>query len=116
MHRRSPPTPSRSNRTRAAGPRAGPGSGFHHPQPAAYPISAYSYLLMARRSEIAATKQAVEAQYVHFLACHGQKAAGVLGYSPLPPNLVQADFDAVGAHYGNADTTANGRQLPESVC
>lgn len=75
---------------------------FNSPQPGAYPISAYSYLLMAEQSEIASTKQAVEAQYVHFLACDGQKAAGVLGYSPLPPNLVQADFDAVKLITGTA--------------
>jgi ABC-type phosphate transport system substrate-binding protein len=68
---------------------------FESPQAGAYPISAYSYLVMAEQSEIPSSKQAVEAQYVQFIACDGQKAAGVLGYSPLPPNLVQADFDAV---------------------
>jgi phosphate ABC transporter phosphate-binding protein len=75
---------------------------FNSPQPGAYSISAYSYLLMAEQSEIASSKQAVEAQYVQFLACDGQKAAGVLGYSPLPPNLVQADFDAVEKITGTA--------------
>jgi len=75
---------------------------FNSPQPGAYSISAYSYLLMARQSEIPSAKQAVEAQYVQFLACDGQKAAGVLGYSPLPPNLVQADFNAVQLITGTA--------------
>lgn len=75
---------------------------FNSPQSGAYPISAYSYLLMARQAEIPAAKQAVEAQYVQFLACDGQKAAGVLGYSPLPPNLVQADFNAVQLITGTA--------------
>jgi phosphate ABC transporter phosphate-binding protein len=69
---------------------------FQSPQAGAYPISAYSYLVMAQQSEIPTTKQSVEAQYIQFIACNGQKAAGVLGYSPLPLNLVQADFDAVG--------------------
>jgi phosphate transport system substrate-binding protein len=68
---------------------------FESPQYGAYPISAYSYLIMAEQSEISTAKQAVEAQFVQFLACTGQVAAGKLGYSPLPPNLVQADFDAV---------------------
>jgi phosphate transport system substrate-binding protein len=75
---------------------------FTSPQSGAYPISAYSYLIMAEQSEIPTSKQAVEAQYVRFLACDGQKAAGVLGYSPLPPNLVQADFDAVQRITGTA--------------
>jgi phosphate transport system substrate-binding protein len=75
---------------------------FDSPQAGAYSVSAYSYLLMAEQSEIPAAKQPVEAQYVQFLACDGQKAAGVLGYSPLPPNLVQADFDAVQRITGTA--------------
>ncbi len=83
---------------------------FNSPQAGAYPISAYSYLLMAEQSEIPSSKQAVEAQYVEFLACAGQEAAGKLGYSPLPLNLVQADFDAVGRITGTepaAPTAAN---------
>lgn len=83
---------------------------FNSPQSGAYPISAYSYLIMAEQSEIPAAKQAVEAQYVEFLACRGQIAAGDLGYSPLPPNLVQDDFDAVGRITGvqpPAPTAAN---------
>jgi phosphate ABC transporter phosphate-binding protein len=75
---------------------------FNSPQAGAYSISAYSYLLMARQAEIPAAKQPIEAQYVQFLACDGQKAAGVLGYSPLPPNLVQADFNAVQLITGTA--------------
>jgi phosphate ABC transporter phosphate-binding protein len=68
---------------------------FASPQAGAYAISAYSYLLMAEGGEIPAAKQGEEAQYVQFIACAGQTAAGVLGYSPLPPNLVEADFAAV---------------------
>lgn len=68
---------------------------FTSPQSGAYPISAYSYLVMAEQSEINAAAQPIEAQFVQFLACAGQEAAATLGYSPLPPNLVQADFAAV---------------------
>jgi phosphate ABC transporter phosphate-binding protein len=64
-------------------------------QPTAYPISAYSYLITGVGSEVPADKAAVLAQFVRFIACQGQQSAGQLGYSPLPPNLVQADFDAV---------------------
>lgn len=68
---------------------------FASPQAGAYPISAYSYLVMAEQAEINPAAQPIEAQFVQFLACAGQEAAATLGYSPLPPNLVQADFAAV---------------------
>jgi phosphate transport system substrate-binding protein len=83
---------------------------FASTQATAYPISAYSYLLMAEQSEIPAAKQAEEAQFVQFVACRGQQSAGSLGYSPLPPNLVQADFSAVALITGTpipAPTAAN---------
>jgi len=79
---------------------------FESTQPTAYPISAYSYFVMAEQSEIPAAKQAVEGQFVSFVACKGQQSAGALGYSPLPPNLVQADFDAVGRITGTQPPTA----------
>ena len=86
---------------------------FNSPQSGAYPISAYSYLLMAEQSEIPASKQAVEAQYVQFLACAGQEAAGKLGYSPLPPNLVQADFDAIGRITGTQPAPPTASNCPD---
>jgi phosphate ABC transporter phosphate-binding protein len=69
---------------------------FMSSQARAYPISAYSYLVMAEqtKTEISSSKQPVEAQFVQFLACQGQESAGELGYSPLPVNLVEADFAA----------------------
>ena len=86
---------------------------FNSPQSGAYPISAYSYLLMAEQSEIPSSKQAVEAQYVEFLACAGQEAAGKLGYSPLPLNLVQADFDAVGRITGTQPAPPTASNCPD---
>ena len=35
-------------------------------------------------------------QFAAFLACAGQEKMATLGYSPLPPILVQADFNAIG--------------------
>ena len=67
---------------------------FNSPQQNAYPISAYSYLLMPEQSSIPASKQQEEAGFINFFACRGQEAAQLLGYSPLPPNLVAADFEA----------------------
>ncbi len=34
-------------------------------------------------------------KWIIYIACAGQKEAAPLGYSPLPPNLVKADFEAV---------------------
>jgi phosphate transport system substrate-binding protein len=67
---------------------------YTNSQADAYPISAYSYLITQKSTE-EPQKGAVLGQFIEFLACRGQDAAGQLGYSPLPPNLVQDDFDAI---------------------
>ncbi len=67
---------------------------FNAPQADAYPISAYSYLVTPT-TNISPAKGAALSQFVLFLACQGQQSAGTLGYSPLPTNLVQADFNAI---------------------
>jgi phosphate transport system substrate-binding protein len=69
--------------------------------PAAYPISAYSYLI-TEEGEMPAPIGAVLGQFVKFLACRGQQAAGSLGYAPIPPNLVQDDFEAIARMNGAA--------------
>ena len=45
-------------------------------------------------------KGAALGQFVNFLACAGQQNMSVLGYAPLPPALVQADFAAIGRMNG----------------
>ena len=85
---------------------------FSSTQPNAYPISAYSYLITPE-GEIASDKGAVLGQFVKFFACEGQQAAGQLGYSPLPPNLVQDDFDAIRRINGAANPgTVNAQNCP----
>jgi hypothetical protein len=83
--------------------------------PNAYPISSYSYLVTPCSPALAArqkpptkcsgpsgtnsfpsAKGQALGQFVNFLACAGQDQMAQLGYSPLPPNLVQEDFDAIG--------------------
>jgi len=76
---------------------------YNAPQPGAYPISAYSYLVTGSDG-LNPAKGAALSQFVVFLACQGQQAAGTLGYSPLPNNLVQADFDAVNRMAGHIAT------------
>ncbi len=78
----------------------------------AYPLSAYSYLVTpctpslgscaggSGPSPFPADKGAELGQFVAFLACAGQEKMALLGYSPLPPNLVNEDFDAIGRMNG----------------
>ncbi len=67
---------------------------FTDTNPNAYPISAYSYLV-TQEGQMNKAKGAVLGQFVEFLACQGQQSAQSLGYSPLPPNLVNDDFAGI---------------------
>jgi phosphate transport system substrate-binding protein len=78
---------------------------YTNPLAAAYPISAYSYLITQEATENPG-KGAVLGSFIEFLACRGQQAAGQLGYSPLPPNLVQDDFNAIDRINGAAKAPA----------
>ncbi|MEI7859498.1 MAG: substrate-binding domain-containing protein [Acidimicrobiales bacterium] len=86
---------------------------YVNPLPNAYPLSAYSYLVAPCSPNLAAAggsscaggpgstspfpsqKGQALGQFVAFLACAGQQKMATLGYSPLPPVLVQADFNAI---------------------
>src|ERR1700677_263224 len=92
--------------------------------PNAYPLSAYSYLVTPCSPSLAqslnqgssscaannsapspfSTQKGQElGQFVNFLACAGQDSMATLGYSPLPPNLVQEDFWAIGRLNGGVE-------------
>jgi phosphate transport system substrate-binding protein len=80
---------------------------YSNPLPTAYPISAYSYLVTAKGpGSISPAVGAVLGQFIRFFACAGQNSAGELGYSPLPPNLVDADFAAINRIPGAAPAPA----------
>jgi phosphate ABC transporter phosphate-binding protein len=74
---------------------------FLSPQAGAYPISAYSYLIAPDMPTASAPAQPPAAigqvlgQFVQFIACQGQQSAAILGYSPIPPILVDDDFAAI---------------------
>jgi phosphate transport system substrate-binding protein len=85
---------------------------YTNPDPNTYPISAYSYFV-AQCVPASATTQnfscdsagnvtmgpsqgAEMAQFITYVACLGQSKMASLGYSPLPPNLVEEDFQAAG--------------------
>ena len=91
---------------------------YTNPLANAYPLSAYSYLVAACSPALAAgqhtacaggpniaspfptSKGQALGQFVAYLACAGQARMAFLGYSPLPPVLVQEDFLAVGRMNG----------------
>ena len=93
---------------------------YTNPIPNAYPLSAYSYLVTPCSPTLAAPqgfscdgpagastfptqKGQALGQFVGFMGCAGQQQMATLGYSPLPPNLVQADFDAIGRLNGGVE-------------
>ena len=67
---------------------------FTDTNPQAYTISAYSYLVTPEE-QMNPSDGKVLGQFVEFLACQGQQSAQALGYSPLPPNLVDDDFNGI---------------------
>jgi ABC-type phosphate transport system substrate-binding protein len=67
---------------------------FLNSNPASYPISAYSYLI-TQEGQTPPGVGVVEADFVKLIACLGQQSAASLGYTPIPPNLVQDDFNAI---------------------
>lgn len=71
---------------------------FTNPDPRAYPISSYSYMIIptgAADTRMTTAKRQTIADFLYYSLCAGQTKAGPYGYSPLPLNLVQASFDQV---------------------
>lgn len=68
---------------------------YTNSDPIAYPISSYSYMIVPKKTGMAADKSQVLGKFMLYFACEGQASASLLGYSPLPKNLVSIVFDAV---------------------
>lgn len=78
---------------------------YTNPDPRAYPISSYSYMVIPTASDdprMTTAKRQTLADFLYYSLCSGQSKAGPYGYSPLPLNLVQAGFDQI-AKLGKAD-------------
>lgn len=62
-----------------------------------YPLSSYSYMIVPTTAEqpFNEDKGKSLSTFVNYFLCAGQQKAEVLGYSPLPVNLVQAGFEQV---------------------
>jgi phosphate ABC transporter phosphate-binding protein len=70
---------------------------YTDPDPRTYPLSAYSYLILPTTvaGQFNAAKGATLAAFSYFAMCAGQQQVSVLGYSPLPANLVEAAFNQI---------------------
>ena len=75
----------------------------------AYPLSSYSYMIIPTSTDAPFTtaKGKTLAAFANYFLCEGQQQAEVLGYSPLPINLVKAGLDQVGLIPGGGDTVTN---------
>ena len=62
-----------------------------------YPLSSYSYMIipLAEAGTFKRDKGRALGDFLYYSICEGQQAAGVLGYSPLPQNLVQAGLEQI---------------------
>lgn len=70
---------------------------YNSADPVAYPLSSYSYMIVptATTTNFTTQKGATLSTFANYMLCEGQKQAEVLGYSPLPANLVTAGLDQV---------------------
>jgi len=70
---------------------------YTFPDPRAYPVSSYSYMIVptTTAAPFNAAKGATLSKFIEYFVCVGQQKAQQLGYSPLPKNLVQIAFNAV---------------------
>ena len=85
---------------------------YTSPNPEAYPISAYSYMVTqcAPTGQRASCKGAYTnpgvgetlSTWMRYIACEGQVNMARIGYSPLPPNLSQELVNSIGRMTGGA--------------
>lgn len=70
---------------------------YNNPDPRAYPMSSYSYMVLPTTTDgsFSTDKGYSLGAFAYYFLCEGQQSADVLGYSPLPINLVQAGLDQV---------------------
>src|SRR6478672_6501195 len=70
---------------------------YTNPDPRAYPMSSYSYMVVptTTAAPFNTDKGKTLSTFVNYFLCTGQQKASILGYSPLPKNLVEAGFKQV---------------------
>lgn len=70
---------------------------YSNPDPRVYPLSSYSYMIVptAIEGNFTEDKGLTLSDFAAYFLCEGQQQADILGYSPLPINLVQGGLDQV---------------------
>lgn len=70
---------------------------YANQDPRAYPLSSYSYMILPTTVDgtFTAEKGKTLGDFAYYFLCAGQQQADVLGYSPLPINLVEAGLEQV---------------------
>src|SRR3954447_1916822 len=70
---------------------------YTNPDKRAYPMSSYSYMVVptTTAAPFNSDKGKTLSTFVNYFLCTGQQKADILGYSPLPKNLVLAGFQQV---------------------
>src|SRR5207237_10628825 len=70
---------------------------YTNPDPRAYPMSSYSYMIIPTSTDppFNTDKGKTLSTFINYFLCQGQQKADILGYSPLPKNLVLAGFEQV---------------------
>lgn len=70
---------------------------YRNTDPRTYPMSSYSYMIVptTTASPMTTAKGTSLSTFINYFLCAGQRKAGILGYSPLPGNLVTAGFNQV---------------------
>ena len=65
--------------------------------PRTYPLSSYSYMILPKDTQASfnTDKGHTLSEFADYFLCEGQQQADILGYSPLPINLVQAGVDQI---------------------
>ena len=91
---------------------------YTNTDPRAYPLSSYSYLIVARTTRtiggqvygppaaFTTAKGVALSTWLNYVLCGAQQEAGQLGYSPLPKNLVVGGFqqtDYIPGHVATPD-------------
>jgi phosphate ABC transporter phosphate-binding protein len=82
---------------------------YNSKDPRAYPLSSYSYIIVptTEQASFTATKGATLSAFTNYFLCEGQQQAEVLGYSPLPVNLVKVGLEQVTKIPGADASTIN---------
>ena len=87
------------------------GGVYGNADPRTFPLSSYSYIIIptAVEGNFTTNKGLTLADFASYFLCEGQQQADVLGYSPLPINLVSAGLEQVlkipGGNPANKDIT-----------